>query len=167
MRKNTQFHVRFTVPHVGAQSQVTSDVGSGGILLVAASSRDPKFSVPLVLVVDAEGLGCANPGVSATNAMATIVADWRDTVAEVLGRTPAELTWAQLDSEGCFDNVQPASSACHNVNWAPITAPGRAPRSAAAFCAAYPWLSDVVLKRVSAMTGVDLREAPPAMWGTV
>lgn len=168
MHKNTQFHVRFTVPHVGAQSQVTSDVGPGGIILIAASSRDPRYSQPLVLVVDVDGIGCSNPGVSATNSMATIISDWRETVAEVLARSAAELNWTQLDSEGCFDNVTPSSAGGHSVDWTPVTAPALVPRSASAFRAAFPCISDLLLKRLSAMTGVDLREAQPAtMWGTM
>jgi len=144
---------------------VTSDVGPGGILLVAADSRDPRMS-PLVLVVDVDGVGGFNPGASATNAMGTIVSDWRETVAEVLGRTAAELAWVQLDSEGSFDNVRPGPGDGLSVEWTPVTAPGCAPRSVRAFRAAYPCVSDVVFRSVAEMSGVDLREAAPAAWGT-
>jgi len=120
----------------------------------------------LVLVVDADGIGAENWGASATNAMQTIVADWRETVASVLGCSASELAWVQLDSEGQFDHVQVSPTAPSHVEWTPVTAAGHPARSAAAFRAAFPCIGDMVLRRLSVMGGVDLRE-PRTMWGAV
>ena len=171
-KPQTSFHVRFTVPAVGEQIVTTPDHTDGGIVLVGASTNMPGWlDLAVVLVVDLEGLGLANPGASVTNSVTSIVSAYREIVAQVLDRHETQLVWIQIDSMGNVDQFYPdgAGSLCNTVTWGALPGSGaiRA-RSMAAFLQAYPIVASRLLARIEAMTGCDLQamaHTPGALQG--
>lgn len=160
-QKQRSFHVRFTVPHVGAAIEATHDEGQGGIVLLGERHGGAGAAAALALLVDLEGLGLANDGASATNAATDIVRAYRATLAHVLGVPECVIAWAQLDSMGNFDVFHPngKESTCTHVSWEPVTSRSRPPRSLTAFLERFPVVGGRALARLESIAHKDLATA--------
>lgn len=118
--------IHFVVQHFLVRSAADLRVAPGvGILAVSAYRHG---AAPLVLLADLQSL---NSGASLTNAAAAAVGFVAATaLKDALGVEPSSASWIEVDSEGCFDLMEPMwpiSSHLRqqrltlpHINWAPL-----------------------------------------------
>lgn len=125
-RSSLDASIHFVLQHFLVRSAADLRVAPGvGILAVSAYRHGTS---PLVLLADLQSL---NSGASLTNAASAAVAFVAATaLKDALGVEPSTASWVELDSEGCFDLIEPLwpiSSplrqqlpALPHINWAPL-----------------------------------------------
>jgi hypothetical protein len=116
-------------------------------------------AAPLVVVADVDALGMKNPGTSATNAAAGIVATCAPGIASAMDCSTTDLQWVCRDSMGYYDRWLPATDGRGEVAFAPLMHPQSSEqhRTQAAFEASYPAIAAVLIKHMVRMAVTDPR----------
>lgn len=122
------------------------DPANGGLVLVASRLADlDGCQRAVALLTDLNAFGFANPGASATNAAAWVVARYAAKLARILDVSLQNIQWVEVDSDGSYDMIHHSflpsarggGQSVPTVEWTPLRYPPFEPRTHRAFLGAF------------------------------